>query len=307
MNVINKISAYLFKSSLIITLSLLTYANTVYSQHSWTGGTGDWNNAANWSPATIPTANDNVTLAGAADIVTVPAGYNAVAKQMIITNSASLTVSATATLLITGSSDDGIRMATTVTLTNHGTITIDNIAKNALEINSSTTVFENSATGTVFINNSGLTSAAADAIKLNGIINNSGLFFLGPDIPEDGINMGNNGTLNNLNGGQFNILGVGTGQDGIEDGGDNQTINNSGTLCIEEANVDGNNIAPGITFNNTGTFNTSGCNAVQIPTMGEWSLIIFGLIVLSIGMVYVMRWKQLQARRVSLNLYLQNK
>jgi len=28
-----------------------------------------------------------------------------------------------------------------------------------------------------------------------------------------------------------------------------------------------------------------------IPTMGEWSLMIFGLIVLSLGIVYVMRWK----------------
>lgn len=286
----NSIFCHLIINGFILPLSFLMFSSTAFSQHSWIGGTGDWDNPANWSPATVPTLNDKVTLAGVTDIVTIPAGYNAVAKQIIITNSSSLTVSATAELLVTGSADDGIRMATTVTLTNHGIITIDNSPTSALKINSSTTLFENSATGTVFINNSGLTFATADAISMKGTLNNSGTFFLGPDIPQDGIHMDDNSTFNNFSGGQFNILGVGPGQDGFEDGGDGQTINNSGILCIEEANVDGDNIAPGITFNNTGVFNTSGCNTTSIPTMEEWTLIIFGLIVLSFGLVYVMRW-----------------
>lgn len=39
-----------------------------------------------------------------------------------------------------------------------------------------------------------------------------------------------------------------------------------------------------------------------IPTMGEWTLILFGLIVLSFGVVYVMRWKQFQLRNLKANM-----
>lgn len=36
-----------------------------------------------------------------------------------------------------------------------------------------------------------------------------------------------------------------------------------------------------------------------IPTMGEWALIIFGLIILSFGMVSVMRWQKKQQKQVA--------
>src|SRR5271163_3724444 len=32
---------------------------------SWKGGSGDWNNAANWSGGVVPGASDTVTIAGA--------------------------------------------------------------------------------------------------------------------------------------------------------------------------------------------------------------------------------------------------
>src|ERR1051325_11319430 len=51
----------------------------------WIGGTGNWNAAANWSPAQIPAATDNVWITNNGPYtVTVPAGSTA--------NAASLTV-----------------------------------------------------------------------------------------------------------------------------------------------------------------------------------------------------------------------
>lgn len=44
-----------------------------------------------------------------------------------------------------------------------------------------------------------------------------------------------------------------------------------------------------------------------IPTMGEWTLIIFGLIVLSLGVVYVMRWEQFHSRNFRKDLQISKK
>lgn len=65
----------------------------------------------------------------------------------------------------------------------------------------------------------------------------------------------------------------------------------SGTPSGTTAN---NNIA--LQYNGNGVFEVTnagdgGLGGAAIPTMGEWSLIIFALIMLSISIVYVMRWK----------------
>ena len=51
----------------------------------WTGGTGNWNAAANWSPAQVPTASDNAWITNnGAYTVTVPVGTTATSGSLVV-------------------------------------------------------------------------------------------------------------------------------------------------------------------------------------------------------------------------------
>jgi uncharacterized metal-binding protein len=80
---------------LILSTVFFLHITFLQAAHIWVGGTGDWNVATNWSPATIPTAADYVTLFAGANTITIPSGYNAQAKGVSV--SAHLVINGTAT------------------------------------------------------------------------------------------------------------------------------------------------------------------------------------------------------------------
>lgn len=89
---------------------------------SWTGGSGDWGTAANWSTGVVPTATDDVCISGAADILLVgdrPAGTLSLTADPV----------GTPTLRIVSTSDAAARLIVSgATVMNAGTIVLDNVA-----------------------------------------------------------------------------------------------------------------------------------------------------------------------------------
>jgi hypothetical protein len=79
--------------------------------NSWTGGTGNWNVAGNWSCGTVPDGSTDITVASGTPTidldVTIPSG-----KTLTLSGSASLTVAAGRTLTIAGTADFGGRPVT---------------------------------------------------------------------------------------------------------------------------------------------------------------------------------------------------
>ncbi|HEX7469457.1 MAG TPA: putative Ig domain-containing protein, partial [Verrucomicrobiae bacterium] len=64
---------------------LLATASANAADLVWIGGTGNWNAAANWSPAQVPTAADNAFITNnGTDTVTVPAGTTATAGSVSV-------------------------------------------------------------------------------------------------------------------------------------------------------------------------------------------------------------------------------
>jgi len=258
----------------------------------WTGTTGNWDDPSNWSNG-VPTAGVKANIYGASFNVTIPAGVQATTSRVALTSGATLTVADGACLTIENSPDVGLLLDEgPSTVINHGIINVfdsNHPSEHAIEIKVSN--FTNSATGTINIDN-----AANTGIRVaSSTLENDGHINIGPNVTNDGIQIGH-GTFNNNSGAQVNILGATTAINGTS--GSKIFNNNSGaTLCIENSNV--TTPIGSVTFNNNGTHNTSACTTSgtvscppTIPTMGEWSLIILGLIILSIGLVYVMRWKK---------------
>jgi uncharacterized metal-binding protein len=79
---------------LILFFAFLLHTTFLHATHYWVGGAGDWNVATNWSPATLPTAADNVVIEFGSSIVTIPAGYTALGKRITV-NGGSLTINGT--------------------------------------------------------------------------------------------------------------------------------------------------------------------------------------------------------------------
>lgn len=292
---------YLFKmKNLSILIFCLIGVTTINSQ-TWIGGTGDWDVPSNWSSGVLPTSNSGAIIDGASSIVTVPAGFLAACNSVRVENGAQLTIESGACFDMHGSANFSLNISGGSTLINDGTIN-GNHSNGRRAANFSATVVNN---GTMNFDNCGTSSITrGDGIRISGgTFTNNGDVNIGPNLTEHGIEMSGNAVIDNN--GQINILGA--GPDAEDDGLNLETgsaaFNNNagGTLCIEDTNVAGDVIDPNLTYTNNGTENTSGCaasgntlacSAQTIPTMGEWALIILGLIVLSFGVVYVMKWQK---------------
>lgn len=120
---------------------------------TWTGVNGDWNVAANWSPATIPTGGDDVIII--TGHVTIPAGYTALGNVVSLQSEfASMTVNGT--LSANYVSVIGL-------LTNFGTVSIIGTTFfHAVDING---VVENHSTFT-------LSDYTQTGISIDGVFNN---------------------------------------------------------------------------------------------------------------------------------------
>lgn len=349
------------KFNLVFVIIFLFSGSILFGQTpNWVGGTGDWDNPANWTGG-VPTTTTNVIINNTGSNVTIPNGVDAVARSIKIYNG-SLMVNETASLSIDGASNtSGLLIqgnTEDANFTNHGTTSITNIAGGAINLtlncnfhnsatgtltidgtsgnqghaftsfatvgtmlnegtmnmtninkfglyifsgaNPATIIFVNAATGTININN--ITSIGL-SLGNNNSIENAGSINLGPGLQSRATSInGGSGFSNfhNLSGGQVNILDAGTAAANLSDGlfGSNAAFLNDGNLCIDENNVTNTLISSNLTFTNNGSYNQLGCAAtvasafLAIPTMGEWALIILALIILSVGVIYVMRWKR---------------
>jgi len=58
--------------------------STIESINFWKGGTGNWQFGVNWNYGSVPTPSDRVAIYGETDDVTIPLGYEAFAKDLLV-------------------------------------------------------------------------------------------------------------------------------------------------------------------------------------------------------------------------------
>ena len=276
--------AFMPKTSISLLLFFLLLGNTSNTMGvTWDGGGTDnnWTTPENWDTNAVPTATDDAVIEGAGFDVVIPSCFHATIQNLVLKTSVSLTIAADAELTIANAPKNGILVVFSSVLTNNGRINANNnIGTRPIFINTGS-IFHNN--GVANFDDTGHDNAAVgDGMIVIGtsVVNNSGHINIGPNLTEHGIRMQSDATINNLVGGQINILGAGAGKAGVVDGGNNQTLDNEGTICINDAMVDGNNIDPGIAQTGSGTLNTSGCVATdsglapcspEVPTLSQWA------------------------------------
>ena len=265
------------KLNTIFFLSFFVCLNFSFAQTTnWTGTDGNWDVASNWDNG-IPDATKSATVNGSGKNVTIPAGYDAIVRDIDLKNGATLTVAQTASLQISGSNGHGIDVRGGGTfLYNHGTVNAnDNIDRAGVYITFGGKI-QNEATGIFNVDNAGVGGHSEGfGMRLQGQFRNYGILNVGLNSVQGAVILAGVGSIITESTGQTLIAGSAPGADGISESGsvNSLTVQSGGILCIEDSLVDGDLIHPDISFTNNGTFNTFGCSSAAIPTMGELSLI----------------------------------
>lgn len=253
---------------------VILYSNFLIASN-WVGGTGDWSVAANWNPAVVPTASDDVTIYSG--VITVD--VNAFAKSVTLGN-ANMIIDIGNELLIENASAYGLRInGASAEFTNNGTLTINTSVRNGLlnqassgvtnngtiNINGTTGFYHaidtradflNSSTGEINIDNTE-TSSALYNLTGTQVFTNDGVI----NISQQSGDIGYYGIDNIaifINTGTINIgSSIGTvGRRGINNAGTESFINNGGTINIDYTGTAGNFSA--IENSSTLTQNSSG-------------------------------------------------
>lgn len=218
---------------------------------TWTGAvSSDWNAPCNWSPNSVPTADNDVVINNAVNDPVIASGTTATTGFVTLNTGAVLTVNSGAVLSIRGNADDGMRL-TAATFTNNGTTDIQRpgglpFAAGGIYASSTSTV---NNSGTMTVNASGYPfSNASAALTVN---NNSG------------------GILNVINGNAFSSIGSGSPSLNItNDGVINvnctsmsgfKALTNNGTVNIN---------AGGISVLSTKTVTNNGCGKIYVNAGG---------------------------------------
>ena len=181
--------------NLILCCLFLLCTATTFAQ-AWNGGTGRWDNPANWDSGTIPNATDDVSIPSGT--VTIPTGYNALAQSVDVTGG--LIIQGNAFLIIDGG-QDGMTINTGGTVENVGSIDIDNTALNGIYIDGG--VFSNYAAGVIQIDNT--TQDGIHVANTGGLFSNTNLITMGSNIGQDGIQVDNYAIFDNTASGEITI------------------------------------------------------------------------------------------------------
>ncbi|MCA0232704.1 MAG: T9SS type A sorting domain-containing protein [Bacteroidetes bacterium] len=257
---------------------------------TWTGAVStDWNTACNWSPASVPTATNDVVIPNTANKPTINTA--AVAKSVEVQAGAVLTIAATKSLTINGSrisggTEAGFYNAGTVqnngqlVLGNTGSVgaiginnlaTFNNNTGGEIKIDNSTQVGLYNLTGATFTNAAKLSIGASANVGIQGIVND--------------------GTFNNNAGGEltidrstqigiFNQHGTFTNAAKLTIGGSEST----GEKGIDSYNIFNNNAGGDIkidkavkrSLNSSGSFTNAAKITIGATSGGNNGLIIGG-------------------------------
>ncbi len=204
-------------------------SRTYLTAETWVGGTGNWNVAANWSPAVVPGAGDDAIISAAASVVSVT------------DNQAPGTISsgANTTINITATGHLQARAGGTIA----GTLNDSGI----LESGSNTPL---NLAGTTTINGQMLGGAYGNSGSLALL---TGFIFNGTTLANTGAITVRNGfnivgtTVNNQPGGTFTVADA----MGLNDSGIGSTINNAGTFVLDDGGGT-STLNPVISFQNLG-------------------------------------------------------
>jgi len=252
------------------------------SYRTWIGGTGNWDMAANWNPSIIPASDNTVIISTGAP--TIPASYNAAAKEISISNSADLIIANGATLTVPGATTHAIWVqGTGSSLQNSGTVTVTGSGPNThgiyvtgaslintgyinvpysaniglAGIYNSGGSLSNQVGGTISIDR-GVSTYAGLATVGGGTFTNGGIVNIGTNanavLDARGINIsGTNTNGTNAATGIITIARCGSGWSGFSVES-NAVFNNNGTMDVGVGgNIPGDGISATSTFQNNGT------------------------------------------------------
>ncbi|OIN56993.1 hypothetical protein [Arsenicibacter rosenii] len=159
---------------LLLAVCLLPLTTLMAQTTNWTGGSGNaWNNAGNWDNG-VPTATLNAVISGTATVQPVLSTM-AEAKYVEVKDGASLTITATGSLSLNGSTTYGLLNSGTVL--SAGAISIGNSVAVTLSgiLNGGTGSFTNAVGGSITINRAG----GSGGLNNSGTFVNDGLITIG--------------------------------------------------------------------------------------------------------------------------------
>ncbi|MEL7426701.1 MAG: T9SS type A sorting domain-containing protein [Bacteroidota bacterium] len=205
--VIGSFTQWRFCLALLSLLFVLTGSSLIHAHPSenfppssliWTGSVdSDWATAGNWSPASVPTASDDVRIPNTGNAPVINGLTAAVAKSVVVEVNAQLTISASGSLTIDGADFDGL--VNEGTISNSGTLIIGpdigefsaGISNRGTFINvDACSVFRLSSSFESFVTftNNGLLSVDTDkAHNVFGTFDNNGVIEYGQQNPIPGV------------------------------------------------------------------------------------------------------------------------
>ncbi len=162
----------------ILLFSVFVLTTNLVIASNWVGGVGNWSVAANWNPAAVPTASDDVTIYSGEVTVDV----DAFAKSIVFQGT-TFTVNSSVTLTIENSAYYGLR-CNGGDVTNDGTIVINTSVRNGIlnqgagQLTNNGTISINGTTGFYhgIDNKVDFENTATGVINIDNTENGSGIY-----------------------------------------------------------------------------------------------------------------------------------
>ena len=255
-------------------LTVITPVSTPTGTLTWTGTfSTDWNLACNWSPASVPTAGNDVVIANTTNKPTIGASYAALAKTVEVQASAILTLANAGSLTVNGSkilASIGGAFHNLGTVQNNGLIVIGSTTSSGAYCIVNKSTFNNNTGGEIRVDNatSGGIYNHSSAVAFTNVAKIS----VGLSVAVAGNGIFNDDVFNNNAGGEikvenvslsgiFNRNGTFTNVAKITIGA---TTTTSGILndAIFNNNV-GGEIVVGSFYHRTSTFNNFGLLSIE--------------------------------------------
>jgi hypothetical protein len=193
--------------------------------NTWISGSGDWNTPSNWSLSMVPLRCQNVVIAGSAGTtVTISSGIIGVARSVLVQANTNLNINNNGQLII----NHGLNLVNSGSITNAGSLVINNILDGALFGINNSGMITNSSVGSITIQNSGARSISNN---VSGVLTNQGSLTIDRNVtssPSTGVY--NFGMTNNS--GTMTIRNI-TGLEVIIAPGSSFNNQVSGTLILE--------------------------------------------------------------------------